>query len=111
MANKKQHKGTKPYGFNITQVIFSALIGVVGFMGVQMQTDIKSLEKTLSDFVKVPRFTKADYDTNTAPILKQLNYNTKEISDRSTFMEETNTSLLKLDLRILQLEKNANYEN
>lgn len=65
------------------------------------EKDIDKIEKIL----EVPRFTKEDFDLETAPIIKQLNANTSELNNRSTYMESVNEKLIRLEIKIENLEK------
>ncbi len=76
----------------------------VSNMHVENQYTKKTFEK-LDEFMGEPRFTKEDFESSIAPLIKQVQENSLELSKRTLFIENTNEKLIRMEIRLQDLEK------
>lgn len=71
----------------------------------------KDAVKVINSFVEKPRFTKEEFTESIKPLIKQINKNTDELNSRNNFMNSTNDALLRLKIKVVELEKQVeNYK-
>lgn len=102
--------------------LFKALIAVIVWIGIGLRNDVEILKQDVNkittqrtyserdmdnfrEFIKTPRFTKEDDDVALYPVKQDVIRNTLELKTRSSFFQEIEKRLLKLEFDLKQLKE------
>lgn len=113
-----------------TDWLFKALIAILVYLGSGIKSEVKIMQDDLSDLqsdvariliqkqyqdqdilnlkdiLREPRFTNEDYLLQSQPVRDQVSKNTKELSTRNAWMNETSDKILDIIYRLETIEKN-----